>query len=122
MIDLRHAILGTEDLPRVPVATPEWPAVDGHLYVRMLSAAERVAFGLSLGDDPPKLENHWARFAVLCLCDEQGQRVFADADAEALGKKSAAVLLRIKEAAETLNLTGREAAEDVRKNSEATPA
>jgi hypothetical protein len=117
MTQLKHAILAADDLPREAIATPEWPGTDGKLFVRTMTAAERVAFSLSLSDrdDNPRLDNYWARLAVLTLTDAEGKRVFEDADAEALGRKSGDVLARVAAAAKRLNGLG-EYQESARKN------
>lgn len=99
----RDSILRADDLPREEVAVPEW---GGAVWVRTLTAAERDAFEASVnpGKGRKNLANFRARLAVLCVVDEKGERLFQDEDAAALGRRSAAALDRITDAA--LRLSG----------------
>ncbi len=56
------------------------------------------------------LVNIRARLVALCVVDEKGQRLFSEADAVALGQKSAAALNRVFNAAQQLNALTEEAA------------
>ena len=98
----KDAILKADDLPRELVQVPEW---GGTVWVRTMTGAERDAFEASVAAsaDTPNLTNIRARLAVLCVVDDKGKRLFADADAEALGGKSAAALSRVFEAGQKLN-------------------
>lgn len=101
----RDAILGAVDLAHVDVDVPEWGGV---VRVRMLTGGERDAFEAGTVVRHGKkidtnLVNIRARLAALCVVDEAGARVFSEADAEALGQKSAAALNRVFEAARQLN-------------------
>lgn len=99
----RDSILQADDLPKESVEVPEWG--DGVLWVRTMSGTERDAFEQSMVNkkNKPNMDNVRARFAVLTICDEAGERLFQAADAEALGKKSAAALDRIFAVAQRLN-------------------
>jgi hypothetical protein len=124
---LRDDILAAQDRPIEPVATPEWPAVDGKLFLRTLSALEREHFAQSYrSNGDGKLggarANVMARFCVLVLCDAQGQPVFTEADAVELGQKAGHVLDRIFNAARKLNKIGVEASEELLKNSASGPS
>ena len=101
MLD-RNSILQMDDLPKEQLSVPEW---GGDLWVRTLTGTERDAFEQSMVQkkNKPNLNNVRARFAVLTICDEKGERLFTDNDAEALGKKSAAALDRVFEVAQRLN-------------------
>ena len=111
----REAILKTDDLPRELVQVPEW---GGDVYVRTLTGTERDAFEQSMVGKKSKmnLDNVRARFAVLTICDEAGQRLFTDDDAKVLGDKSAAALDRVFAVAQRLNGFSSEDAEDLAKN------
>lgn len=102
---LRELILAADDAQVVPLPIPEWGCT---VHLRVLSGADRDRFEESCQEDPKtgrkRLGNFRARFAVLALCDEKGHRLFADADVDLLGKKSAAALSRILEAGMKLNL------------------
>lgn len=90
----RAAILGADDLPREPVDQP-W--TEEKLFARGLSAGERDEW---MATASPDGELRWtpnltADLVVKTLVDEDGDRVFDDEDAEALGRKSGAVLAEI---------------------------
>jgi len=98
----RDSILQADDLPKESVEVPEW---GGQVWVRTLSGTERDSFEQSMvtKKNKPNMDNVRARFAVLTICDEKGERLFQAADAEALGKKSAAALDRVFAVAQRLN-------------------
>ena len=102
MLD-RNSILQMDDLPKEKVSVPEWG--NGDLWVKTLTGSERDSFEQSMVQkkNKPNLNNVRARFAVLTICDDKGERLFSDNDAEALGKKSAAALDRVFEVAQRLN-------------------
>tara|TARA_R110000824_G_scaffold354555_1_gene541664 strand:+ start:2298 stop:2645 length:348 start_codon:yes stop_codon:yes gene_type:complete len=101
MLD-RSAILKSDDLPKEVVNIPEW---GGDVFVRTLTGTERDAFEQSMVQkkNKPNLNNVRARFAVLTVCDEKGERLFSDNDSEALGKKSASALDRVFAVSQRLN-------------------
>lgn len=112
----RDAILAANDLPSLDVDVPEW---GGTVRVRMLTGAERDAFEASTvvqkgKDIRTNLVNLRARLVALCVVGDDGQRLFTEADAEALGQKSAAALNRVFTAAQTLNGLTEEAAREAR--------
>jgi hypothetical protein len=117
--DLRAKILAADDRPREPIKVPEW-GVDA--FVATMSGTDRDAFDADMfnrKDAKERAINFRARLVARCLVDEDGERVFAEADIEALGKRSAAALDRVYEVAAKLNrLTETEAAE-AEKNSAA---
>lgn len=101
----RDAILKAQDLPTEVVEIPEW---NGAVIVRGLTGAERDAFEQSIVEQRGKntrmnLRNIRAKLVALTVVDEEGNRVFSDEDAEALGKKSAAALDRIFAVAQRLS-------------------
>ena len=101
MLD-RDAILNVVDLKPEVVEVPEW---GGSLYIRMLTASERDKFEASCVGTGKKqnLSNIRARLVVLCACDEAGERLFTDGDAEALGRKSASAVDKVFGACSKLN-------------------
>ncbi len=114
----RDAILQAQDLPFEDVEVPEW---GGAVRVRGLTGAERDAFEQSIVETRGKntrmnLKNIRAKLVALCVVDEQGNRVFSDDDAEALGRKSAAALDRVFEAAQRLSGLRKEDVEELAGN------
>jgi len=119
--DLRLSVLACTDLQPEAVATPEWPTVDGKLFVRGLSGSERDEWELFLasrredsGEWKPGTTNIRATLIVKCCVDASGTRLFADADIPAVGAKSAAVVDRLYGAAR--RLSGLAVTEDDAKN------
>jgi hypothetical protein len=107
----RDQILTAQDLPTVDVDVPEW---GGTVRVRMMTGGERDAFEAgTITRHGKKIEqnlvNIRARLVALCVVDEKGQRLFSEADAAALGQKSAAALNRVFNAAQQLNALTEEA-------------
>lgn len=106
-MSIRDQILQANDLPREVVVVPEWGSAS--VTVRTLTAAERDLFdaSLSAGQSGRRdLDNVRARLLVLALVDDAGDRLFADGDADALGKKSSLVLARLFAVASRLNGIG----------------
>jgi len=99
-MDLRESILSADDLRTEPVPTPEWPEVDGQLYVRTLPATEFVNFFTLYDDESDAIKR--CRFVITCLVDAEGKSVFSQDDAEALSRKGPAVN-RLAVAAQRLN-------------------
>jgi hypothetical protein len=115
----KDEILKAEDLPREVVEVPEW---GGSVMVRGLSASERDAFEGSIIELRGKerklhLENIRAKLASLTMVDEQGERLFTDAEVAALGKKSAQAVQRVFEAAQRLSGISETDVEELAKNS-----
>ena len=112
----RDGILEREDIQTVEVECPEW---GGTVRVRGMSGVERDKFEASLivEDDTPSqkkgrrrraevktsMDNVRAKLCAWCMVDENGQRLFTDADVAALGKKSAAPLDRVYDTASRLS-------------------
>lgn len=88
--------------------TKEWGGV---VYVRTISGTERDFFEESYAEQ--KMKGFRVRFLVLALCDEKGERLFADSDAEQLGKKSSASINKAFEAAWAHNAFSPEAVEEL---------
>lgn len=101
---LRDSILAADDLPRERVQTDEWGRSGvPFVYMRGFSGSEREAWERSqtvLGPNGdripnPRAKNVRAQFLVKLMTDENGDRIFADEDVEALSGKNAAVLERL---------------------------
>ncbi len=115
----KHKLLAIEDLPVGKVETPEWKPDFPFVCIRTLTAPEVMAFTKSLeGEDGNQDTSEFLqRFSALVLCDEKGERLFddSDADAVALGKKNMTVLQRICHEAQVHNKMIQD--EDAGKNS-----
>lgn len=101
----KAGILAASDITTETVKVPEW---GGDVLVRGLTGSQRDAYeeGCYVGqgkDRRTSFKNLRARLVALCVVDEQGARVFDDADAAALGDKSAAALDRIFDVAQRLS-------------------
>lgn len=115
----RDDILSCEDLPRERVHVPEW---GGDVEVRGLTGAERDAFEQTVVETRGKntrvnLRNIRARLVALTVVDERGNRLFADGDVEALGRKSASALNRVFEVAQRLSGLRQEDVDELAGNS-----
>ena len=106
----KDEILRKADQKIESVDVPEW---GGQVYVRTLSGDERDRMEVQLKDSRVGSRG---LFAALTICDENGNRLFADQDAHALGKKNAAALDRILEVGFRLNAMTEEAIEELEKN------
>lgn len=109
----KKAILAAKDVKLDgPVMVPEW---SGEVFIKTLSGTERDAFEESYASD--KMRNFRSRFLVLTLCDESGERLFADNEVEQLGKKSAIVINRLFDKAWAVNAFRTEDVEALGKDS-----
>lgn len=124
----REQLLGTSDAATLPPLLVHTPELGGDVYVRHVGALEMDDFDAvtalmrAKDKERPIARNLRARFVAFVLCDQTGKRICDDTDAVALGKKSTAAIDRIFAAGCELNGKGAKAEEDIRKNSEATPA
>jgi len=101
----RDQVDNADDLPYEDVPVPEW---GGTVRLRTLTGAERDAFEASVVSQNGtnrrvNLKNVRARLVGLSLVDEEGNRLYADADVPKLGKKSAKVLDRLFSKAQKLS-------------------
>ena len=119
-MDLRETILHTDDLPRVAVKTPEWPEADGQMFVRTLTASERVSYGDAIDTEDrgsESITSDLVSLVILTTCTADGAVVFTDADADMLKGKNGAVVHRIALAAQEACGMTKEAVEGEEKNS-----
>ena len=101
--ELRTQILASEDLRREQVDVPEWGLA---VFVRHMTARERDTFEqqqMALSKDGLDSTNVRARLVALTCVDQDGTRIFADSDADELGNKSSAALVRIATVALRVN-------------------
>jgi len=115
----RDAILAVQDIPFEDVDIPAW---GGKVRVRGLTAKERDDFennaiALREIDATKAADNIRARLVVLSLVDSEGNRLFTNDEAEALGKKHGAVVDRLYWAARRLSAFDDKDIETLIKNS-----
>lgn len=111
MSNLRARILAAQDRKLEPVEVPEWGVT---VYLRELSAAQvsqyRAVAVAAVDLEKDEIKDAGALMSIGSLvvawaaCDEQGERLFTDADAAALGEKSAAAIDRL--ATHVLRISG----------------
>lgn len=106
----RDDILDVDDLGFKMVPVPEW---GGEVRIRTLTGAERDAYEGSMirqrgTNTSMNYDNLRAKLVTLCVVDGDGKRLFSNADAVLLGKKSAAALERVFEACQKLSRLRRE--------------
>lgn len=117
-MNLRLQALQADDRPKFPVAIPEWGF---SAFVQTLTAADYddyEAWAFKKDDGA----NYRAKLVCRALVDEQGQRVFTDEDATAVGHKSAYVVGRLFDLVALHNRTSVADLEELRKNSKAGPS
>jgi hypothetical protein len=100
----RKSILAVDDVRKERFAVPEWK---GDVFLRVLTGTDRDRFEESYADQ--KMKAFRIRFLLLALCDEDGERLFSDDEADVLGKKSSVVINRLFEAGWKLNAFTQEA-------------
>lgn len=129
----RDAIFAVDDVEYRDVPTPEW---GGSVRVRSLSGADRDAFEASMTMTRPSLDpakkgelenvpdtaNGRAKLVARGCVDDDGNRLFTDADIVALGAKSAKVLDRLFDAIAELSGLGEKAEAEAEGNSGAAPS
>lgn len=138
----RDDIQAANDLKKEWVPIPEWQAPgdteEAGVFVRALSSMERDDYEAGIINREIKsvgrrteVDLHFndsyfvnlkARLCVRCMCDEDGNRLFSDDDAEMLGKKSAAALNRVADVAQRLSAMTNEEIEQLGKASESGPS
>ena len=116
-------IMAAEDRPLLAVHVPEWAtAGDDTVYLRPMDGGTLYAFQRSLADAPDNQlpDDFMTRFVIACLVSEKGERLFRDKDIAKLNAKSGAVIKRLFDEAQKLNLLNSEAAADFPNASEPT--
>lgn len=118
-------ILKARPLRTRKVEVPEWGEEGDYVLVREMTGAERDQYEDSrLVRRGDRFEitnaNVRAKLCSLTICDEDGQRIFTDAEAAQLGKQSAAALDRCFAAALELSGLTKADQEELEKNSEGT--
>jgi hypothetical protein len=117
-------ILKAEDLVTEDVEVPEW---GGTVSVRGLTGRERDEFEASIMERRgkrmvPNVANVRGKLVARCVLDEDGNRLFLDSDAEALGGKSAGAVNKIYEVAARLSGMTDEDVDELVENFGETPS
>lgn len=112
-------ILAQDDLKFEDIQIPEWGGA--WVRVRTLNASERDEFEAgTVKRNGKKMETNLAnirsRLCLLCMVDENGERLFTDGDMYPLGGKSAAALDRVFSVAQKLNGFRDEDVDELAKN------
>lgn len=121
----REQIQAAQDIGTETVSVPEW---GGDVRIRGLSAKQRglIVKRTTTVDKDGKVNsdfNQMQLLVVLVGCvDEDGHRLFSEADAEWLREKSAKALFRVFKTIAALSGMDGEAEEAAAKNSESTPS
>jgi hypothetical protein len=115
----RDLILKADDLETRDVEVPEW---GGTVRVRALTGTERDSLEASTIEGKGKnkdvnLQNFRAKLCVRAIIDENGQRIFEDADIVALGRKSSGALSKVYNAAAELSGISDKDVDELTKNS-----
>lgn len=113
----KNAILAAGDVKVEKYHVPEW---GGDVYLKTISGLDRDRFEEGYAEQ--KMKNFRSRFLVLTICDENGDRLFNDAEIEALSKKSSLVLNRLFEKAWSINAFTNEAITELGNDSTVVPS
>lgn len=120
MLLSRDDILKADDIETREVPVPEW---GGTVRVRALTGKDRDAYEASCMQERAKgqmvrnLANVRAKLVVRSIVDDDGNRIFQDSDANALGAKSAAALDRVFAVAAELSRLSEEDVDELAGNS-----
>ncbi|WP_461365749.1 hypothetical protein [Candidatus Darwinibacter acetoxidans] len=122
MILDRDKILKADDIEVRELEVPEW---GGSVYVRGMTGRERDQFEAGIVKQKGRnteinMKNARAKLVVLCTVDENGKRIFGDADIALLADKSAKALDRIFSVAQELSGISKDDMEELTKNSDET--
>lgn len=91
------------DVRYATIHVPEWGDEDTYIRIRSFSANELMRFTSLKGKSE---KESIARGLMMCAVDENGDRIFSEADVKPLMSKSVAVLNRCQQAILELNEIG----------------
>lgn len=111
----KQDILKADDSKTVELDVPEW---GGKVLIGTMSGFARDQFEAAIigKNGGVNSTNIRAKLAASTLMDNKGNLLFTDKDIAALGKKSAAALDRVFEAAQKLNRISESDVEELAKN------
>lgn len=115
----REQILNADDLKRETIHIDEW---GGDVIVREMTAYERIdlmnwANKMRETDEAKYLTYAAAKFAVVSVIDENGEKMFTDDDLDALAHKNTNAVSKIADVAQRLSGMREEDNEEMIKNS-----
>jgi len=115
----KEQILNADDITFEEIDVPEW---SGTVRLKVMSGSERDSYEAAIYEIKGKdvrlnRDDMRAKLLARTLIDENGNRLFPDAEIRMLGKKSSKALDRLYEVAQRINGLSREAVEDAEKNS-----
>ncbi len=120
-LDLRQAIRDSDDHKIVPVPTPEWPKVDGKVFVTSMNANEYIKYSEAIDTKGEAIVSDLVRLVVRAVCNSKGKPIFAAEDAKWLAaEKNGAVIMRLAMAAQKASGMSAAAIEGAEKNLEKT--
>lgn len=113
----KQQILEAPDITKEKVAVPEW---GGSVFVKMMSGDELNAYQQAqlTRDGRANMCGVYSKIAALTICDADGNALFSQAEALALGQKSAIALKRVVDVASRLSGLDDDDLEAAKKNSE----
>ena len=120
----RAAILAAPDTTYEDMEIPEWGGV---IRVRSLTGTERDAYDsesylASQQKGGTALDQFRVRRVAKCIVDENGLRVFSDADVAVLGEKNGSVIDRIDDVIVRLSGIGQDAVDKAKADLKADPS
>lgn len=87
---------------------------NGSVWLKKMTVKDQLAFEeMANGKDK---KNILSKLVVMCVCDEDGNQLFTDADIEALNNKSSAVILELSNSILATNNMSDSDVEDMAKN------
>lgn len=114
----KEQIFGTVDVHKELVDVTKWWG--GEVFVRSMTGPQRDKFEFMYNSKEERV-NVRAYVASVCVCDENGERIFSDSDLGMLKMKNAAALDAIFDVAARLSGMRDNAVREAEKNSEPTP-
>lgn len=119
--ELAAQILAADDLGVLKVKVKEWPDSEGKpmtVGIRVMTVGERDAYEREwIGKRETGIDNFRTKFLARCLCHpESGERLFTDAQIDALASKSSRVVSTLFEKAMQHNAMTESDVEELAKN------
>ncbi len=118
----KQQILEAQDIKIEEVEVPEW---GGSVFIKVMNATQRDEFETFVykRQDQKDLSGMRVLLCKLCLCDEQGKRMFESVnDVKALTDKSGSALMVVFQAAQKLNALSPDDVGEMEENSEPDPS